>query len=218
MSACSSYFKKLLLSNPCKHPTIIMPQDVCFNDLKFIIEFVYKGEIDVSQAELQVGRKKLQFLSFRDTRKRQKLVIIDIRLDYRALRAVGKKQSRRDEIFVELPPVVVCSIRLYRLPFHRTGSEYIFRLKTKYLSTVGNLSTVDNNLLCKRDSARSLKTKFCAKERTKSFGEFRWNSRSVLLCSFSFLSLFPFPFCLSLSLSFARSVVRLYPRGSSAIQ
>ncbi|XP_043284426.1 protein bric-a-brac 2 isoform X2 [Venturia canescens] len=53
LSACSSYFKKLLLSNPCKHPTIIMPQDVCFNDLKFIIEFVYKGEIDVSQAELQ---------------------------------------------------------------------------------------------------------------------------------------------------------------------
>lgn len=54
LSACSSYFQKLLLSNPCKHPTIIMPQDVCFNDLKFIIEFVYRGEIDVSQAELQV--------------------------------------------------------------------------------------------------------------------------------------------------------------------
>ncbi|KAJ8686856.1 hypothetical protein QAD02_022650, partial [Eretmocerus hayati] len=53
LSACSSYFQKLLLSNPCKHPTIIMPQDVCFSDLKFIIEFVYRGEIDVSQAELQ---------------------------------------------------------------------------------------------------------------------------------------------------------------------
>ncbi|CAB0028155.1 unnamed protein product [Trichogramma brassicae] len=55
LSACSSYFQKLLLSNPCTHPTIIMPQDVCFNDLKFIIEFVYKGEIDVTQAELQRG-------------------------------------------------------------------------------------------------------------------------------------------------------------------
>ncbi|XP_018332833.1 uncharacterized protein LOC108742238 isoform X2 [Agrilus planipennis] len=53
LSACSSYFQKLLLDNPCKHPTIIMPQDVCYADLKFIIEFVYKGEIDVSQAELQ---------------------------------------------------------------------------------------------------------------------------------------------------------------------
>ncbi|KAK7868888.1 hypothetical protein R5R35_014203 [Gryllus longicercus] len=53
LSACSSYFQKLLMENPCTHPTIIMPQDVCFSDLKFIIEFVYRGEIDVSQAELQ---------------------------------------------------------------------------------------------------------------------------------------------------------------------
>ncbi|XP_044735223.1 broad-complex core protein-like isoform X2 [Chrysoperla carnea] len=53
LSACSTYFQKLLLENPCKHPTIIMPQDVCYTDLKFIIEFVYRGEIDVSQEELQ---------------------------------------------------------------------------------------------------------------------------------------------------------------------
>ncbi|OXU23711.1 hypothetical protein TSAR_008768 [Trichomalopsis sarcophagae] len=70
LSACSSYFQKLLLSNPCKHPTIIMPQDVCFNDLKFIIEFVYRGEIDVSQAELQqrpfdASKFKLALLSLR---------------------------------------------------------------------------------------------------------------------------------------------------------
>lgn len=47
------------MDNPCKHPTIILPYDVCFNDLKFIIEFVYRGEIDVSQAELQVSLKGL---------------------------------------------------------------------------------------------------------------------------------------------------------------
>jgi hypothetical protein len=65
LSACSSYFQKLLLENPCKHPTIIMPQDVCFSDLKFIIEFVYRGEIDVSQAELQVCNNiLLLFLSY----------------------------------------------------------------------------------------------------------------------------------------------------------
>lgn len=55
LSACSSYFQKLLMDNPCKHPTIILPFDICFNDLKFIIEFVYRGEIDVSQSELQVS-------------------------------------------------------------------------------------------------------------------------------------------------------------------
>lgn len=62
LSACSSYFQKLLLENPCKHPTIIMPQDVCYEDLKFIIDFVYKGEIDVSQAELQVSYLNLYTL------------------------------------------------------------------------------------------------------------------------------------------------------------
>nr|CAI5848477.1 unnamed protein product [Callosobruchus analis] len=55
LSACSSYFQKLLMENPCKHPTIIMPQDVCFGDLRFIIDFVYKGEIDVSQTQLEVS-------------------------------------------------------------------------------------------------------------------------------------------------------------------
>jgi len=68
LSACSSYFQKLLLSNPCKHPTIIMPQDVCFNDLKFIIEFVYRGEIDVSQAELQVSARGIRSI-FRRVRR-----------------------------------------------------------------------------------------------------------------------------------------------------
>lgn len=31
-----------------------MPPDVSFNDLKVIIDFVYRGEIDVDQAQLQV--------------------------------------------------------------------------------------------------------------------------------------------------------------------
>ncbi|XP_058838224.1 uncharacterized protein LOC131693948 isoform X4 [Topomyia yanbarensis] len=53
LSACSAYFQKILLDNPCKHPTIILPADICFSDLQFIIEFVYRGEIDVSEAELQ---------------------------------------------------------------------------------------------------------------------------------------------------------------------
>lgn len=55
LSACSAYFQKILLDNPCKHPTIILPADICFSDLQFIIEFVYRGEIDVSESELQVS-------------------------------------------------------------------------------------------------------------------------------------------------------------------
>uniref|UniRef100_A0A1B0DC67 Uncharacterized protein n=1 Tax=Phlebotomus papatasi TaxID=29031 RepID=A0A1B0DC67_PHLPP len=55
LSACSQYFRKLLLDNPCDHPTIIMPQDIEFSDLNFIIKFVYQGEINVTESELQVS-------------------------------------------------------------------------------------------------------------------------------------------------------------------
>lgn len=46
-----------------------MPPEVAFADLQFIIEFVYRGEIDVSEAELQVsanyavsGMKEIPFV------------------------------------------------------------------------------------------------------------------------------------------------------------
>ncbi|XP_037923492.1 longitudinals lacking protein, isoforms H/M/V isoform X2 [Hermetia illucens] len=53
LSACSTYFQKLLLENPCKHPTVILPSDIVYADLKTIIDFVYRGEIDVTESELQ---------------------------------------------------------------------------------------------------------------------------------------------------------------------
>ena len=52
LSACSPYFQSLLLNNPCKHPIIILPRDVRYSDLRHVIEFVYKGEIDVAQEQL----------------------------------------------------------------------------------------------------------------------------------------------------------------------
>lgn len=39
-----------------------MPPEVAFADLQFIIEFVYRGEIDVSEAELQVSTIKCLWL------------------------------------------------------------------------------------------------------------------------------------------------------------
>lgn len=39
-----------------------MPPEVAFADLQFIIEFVYRGEIDVSEAELQVSKQFFSYL------------------------------------------------------------------------------------------------------------------------------------------------------------
>ncbi|XP_063698335.1 protein bric-a-brac 1-like isoform X2 [Culicoides brevitarsis] len=65
LSACSGFFQRLLLDNPCKHPTIIMPSDIAFSDLQFIIDFVYRGEIDVSEAELQSLLKTAEHLKIK---------------------------------------------------------------------------------------------------------------------------------------------------------
>lgn len=37
--------------NPCQHPIVIL-KDVKFTDLKVIIDFMYYGEVNVSQDEL----------------------------------------------------------------------------------------------------------------------------------------------------------------------
>ncbi|CAG0919561.1 unnamed protein product [Notodromas monacha] len=52
LSACSPYFKKLLEENPAKHPIVIL-KDVEFKQLKAILDFMYSGEVNVAQEELQ---------------------------------------------------------------------------------------------------------------------------------------------------------------------
>lgn len=51
LSACSPYFKSLLEENPSKHPIIIL-KDVPFSHLQAILEFMYAGEVNVSQDQL----------------------------------------------------------------------------------------------------------------------------------------------------------------------
>ncbi|KAL2733826.1 longitudinals lacking protein-like [Vespula squamosa] len=51
LSACSPYFKSLLEENPSKHPIIIL-KDVAYSHLQAILEFMYAGEVNVSQDQL----------------------------------------------------------------------------------------------------------------------------------------------------------------------
>ncbi|RXG61777.1 Protein tramtrack, alpha isoform [Armadillidium vulgare] len=52
LSACSVYFKDLFGSNPCKHPIVFL-KDIKIEDLKTVIDFIYRGEVNVSQERLQ---------------------------------------------------------------------------------------------------------------------------------------------------------------------
>ena len=52
MAACSTYFENLLGENPCKHPIIILPRDIKLWEIQALVDFMYKGEVNVSQAGL----------------------------------------------------------------------------------------------------------------------------------------------------------------------
>ena len=42
----------LLRENPCQHPIIILPNEVTASDLRYVLEFVYRGEVNLAKSEL----------------------------------------------------------------------------------------------------------------------------------------------------------------------
>ncbi|XP_077497753.1 uncharacterized protein LOC144108378 [Amblyomma americanum] len=61
LSACSPFFQALFAENPCKHPIVIL-KDMRYTDLRTIVEFMYRGEVDVSQDDLMALFKTAEIL------------------------------------------------------------------------------------------------------------------------------------------------------------
>ena len=53
LSACSSFFRKILQCNPHQHPLVYL-RGVRHTDLQNILDFMYHGEVNVAQEELNV--------------------------------------------------------------------------------------------------------------------------------------------------------------------
>lgn len=51
LSASSSYFQEIFTTTPCTHPVVIM-KDVPLKDLRKLLEFMYRGEINVNKQEI----------------------------------------------------------------------------------------------------------------------------------------------------------------------
>ncbi|CAG9821871.1 unnamed protein product [Phaedon cochleariae] len=64
LSACSSYFQALFAMNPCKHPIVIL-KDVKFSDLRVMVDFMYHGEVSVSQEQLPCILKTAEMLKIK---------------------------------------------------------------------------------------------------------------------------------------------------------
>lgn len=65
LAACSSYFESLLGENPCKHPIIILPHDIKLWEIQALVDFMYKGEVNVSQEGLSDLLKCAEALQIR---------------------------------------------------------------------------------------------------------------------------------------------------------
>lgn len=64
LSACSPYFQTLFSDNPCKHPIVIL-KDIGWSELKAVVEFMYKGEINVCQEQIEPLLKVAESLKIR---------------------------------------------------------------------------------------------------------------------------------------------------------
>ncbi|KAL7632645.1 UNVERIFIED_CONTAM: hypothetical protein RMT77_017024 [Armadillidium vulgare] len=51
LSACSPYFQAVLASHPDKHPIVIL-KDVRYEDMRDLLDFMYRGEVSVDQDNL----------------------------------------------------------------------------------------------------------------------------------------------------------------------
>ncbi|XP_043204438.1 protein bric-a-brac 2-like isoform X2 [Amphibalanus amphitrite] len=64
LSACSPYFRELLKNNQCQHMVIFL-KDTSVADLQAVIEFVYKGRVNVAQSQLASFIKTAEMLQIR---------------------------------------------------------------------------------------------------------------------------------------------------------
>lgn len=64
LSVCSPYFRELFQVNPCKHPIVFL-KDVSYNALSNLLEFMYQGEVKVSQDDLGTFIKTAEALKIK---------------------------------------------------------------------------------------------------------------------------------------------------------
>ncbi|XP_063237927.1 uncharacterized protein LOC134539670 [Bacillus rossius redtenbacheri] len=61
LAACSSYFQALFTELPCRHPVVVL-KDVRYSEMKAILEYMYRGEVNVAQDQLAALLKVAQTL------------------------------------------------------------------------------------------------------------------------------------------------------------
>ncbi|XP_058444213.1 protein bric-a-brac 2-like [Malaya genurostris] len=64
LAICSPYFQDMFMTNPCKHPIIVL-KDVSVNVMQELLQFMYQGEVNVKHSELQSFMKIAETLQIK---------------------------------------------------------------------------------------------------------------------------------------------------------
>lgn len=114
LAACSSYFQTLFIDLPCKHPIVVL-KDVKYSDIKAILEYMYRGEVNVAQEQLAGLLKVAEVLKVK------------------GLVEENNSQSHREEVETSMspPPAISTSTTSsaahssgHTSPPHSTGTTY----------------------------------------------------------------------------------------------
>ena len=63
LGASSPYFEMVFSEHPCQHAVVVMPPDVRLGDLQHVLQFVYKGEVQVGDGVLLCSFKSFDEFS-----------------------------------------------------------------------------------------------------------------------------------------------------------
>ncbi|XP_036322115.1 uncharacterized protein LOC118736123 [Rhagoletis pomonella] len=160
LSACSPYFRKLLKSNPCKHPIVIL-KDVRSENLECILSFMYNGEVNLRHDQLPEFLKTANLLQIRG------LTDVSESLNSSGFISLATNKRSFDRDASKEDPAEKCSF----IPKYKPTSErpYISTLEANYSNNNNNnlppmketkTSTTFSVLLWTFRSAKNLLSKF----------------------------------------------------------
>lgn len=114
LAACSSYFQSLFIALPCPHPTIIL-KDVKYSELRAILEYIYRGEVNVQHDQLKNLLKIAQMLQIKG------LVEYDDNVGGRFSHNDFHRHEDMMETSLSPPPAISTSTNATNMAVHSSG-------------------------------------------------------------------------------------------------